>query len=421
VIRLAHPVGYATERRYAAEILLGELLGLDVACIEEERDDVELTLPGHTGSLLLPDGLFATDPRDWLTERSLPSEPLRRPDDVPLLFGGDFFGSAFFLLTRYEEAVLGHRDEHGRFPASASLAAREDFLERPLVNEYAELLWGNLQATWPRLECVRRVFRVLPSHDVDIPFCSRSGLVARVRNAAGDVVKRQDPVLAARRLVGVSDLYDTFNFIMDTSERSGVRSTFFFLASQAPENRIGAGYSLDDPRIRSLLRRIHDRGHEIGLHGSYASHDEPSRLHVELTELRRACAEEGIDQEAWGGRQHFLRWSGPLWEAYENAGLAYDASLSFADQPGFRAGICCEYPVFDLWQRRPLTVRERPLVAMEVSLLQYLRLDDAATLDRLVALKETCRRFGGDFTLLWHNDRLLSRGARHTYQDALAA
>ena len=43
---------------------------------------------------------------------------------------------------------------------------------------------------------------------------------------------------------------------------------------------------------------------------------------------------------------------------------------------------------------------------MEVSLLQYLRLDDAATLDRLVALKATCRRFGGDFTLLWHNDRL---------------
>ena len=421
MIRLAHPVGYATERRYAAEILLGELLGLDVACVEEERDDVELTLAGHEGSLRLPDGLFATDPHDWLTERSLPNEPLQRLNDVPLLFGGDFFGAAFFLLTRYEEAVLGHRDEHGRFPASASLAAREDFLERPLVNEYAEILWGDLQATWPRLERLRRVFRVLPSHDVDIPFCGRSGLVARVRNAAGDLVKRQDPVLAARRLVGVSDLYDTFEFIMDTSEHSGVRSTFFFLAAHGPENRVGAGYSLDDPRLRSLLRRIHDRGHEIGLHGSYASHDEPTRLQAELAELRRACAEEGIDQEAWGGRQHFLRWSGNLWAAYEEAGLAYDSSLSFADHPGFRAGICCDYPVFDLWQRRPLAVRERPLVAMEVSLLQYLGLDDAATLDRLVALKETCRRFEGDFTLLWHNDRLESRRSRRTYEAALAA
>jgi hypothetical protein len=421
MIRLAHPVGYAAERKYAADVMLGELLGLEVACVEEERDDVELALPGHAGSLLLPDRLFATDPRDWLTERSLPTKPLERLDGVPLLFGGDFFGAAFFLLTRYEEAATEHRDEHGRFSASASLAAREGFLERPLVNEYAELLWRDLHATWPRLERRHRAFRVLPSHDVDFPFGERSGLVARARNAAGDVVKRQDPTLAARRLAGASDLYDTFDFIMDTSERSGVRSTFFFLAAHGPENRIGAGYSLDDPRIRSLLRRIHARGHELGLHGSYASYDEPSRLRAELSDLQAACAQEGIEQDAWGGRQHFLRWSGSLWAAYEEAGLAYDSSLSFADHPGFRAGICCEYPVFDLWQRRPLGLRERPLVAMEVSLLQYLRLGDAAALDRLTALKETCRRFEGDFTLLWHNDRLASRGSRRVYSGALAA
>jgi hypothetical protein len=421
VIRLSHPRGYASERRYAADVLLGELLGLDVECIEEERDDVELTLPGHTGSLLLPDAFFATAARDWLTERSLPREPLHRLNDLPLLFDRDLFGGAFFLLTRYEEAVLAQRDDHGRFLASASLAAREDFLERPLVNEYAELLWRDLYATWPRLERRSRAFRVMPSHDVDIPFCGHSGLADRFRRAAGDVVKRRDPPLALRRLVGASDLYDTFEFLMDTSERNGVRSTFFFLAGHKPENRVGDGYSLDDPRVRSLLRRIHDRGHEIGLHGSYASHDEPTRLHAELGELRRACSEEGIEQDAWGGRQHFLRWSGRLWEAYEEAGLAYDASLSFADHPGFRAGICWEYPVFDLWGRRPLPVRERPLVAMDASLLQYMRLDDAATLARLAALKETCRRWEGDFTLLWHNDRLFWRGARRAYQYALAA
>src|SRR5438105_1699991 len=80
--------------------------------------------------------------------------------------------------------------------------------------------------------------------------------------------------------------------------------------------------------------------------------------------LRRVCSEEGVEQATWGGRQHFLRWAPPLWPAYERAGLAYDTSLSFADRPGFRAGICCEYPVFDLKGRRTLRLRERPLVAM---------------------------------------------------------
>ena len=151
MIRLAHPPGYAPERRYAAEVLLGELLGFELELVEEERGDVELTLPGEEGSLRLPDGLFATPQTAWLTEASLPSEPLVRDDGLPLLYGDDLFGGAFFLLTRYEEAVCPQRDEHDRFPAGASIAEREGFLERPLVNEYAERLWRLLEARWPRL------------------------------------------------------------------------------------------------------------------------------------------------------------------------------------------------------------------------------------------------------------------------------
>ena len=72
-------------------------------------------------------------------------------------------------------------------------------------------------------------------------------------------------------------------------------------------------------------------------------------------------------------------------------------------------------------QQRTLRLRERPLVAMDATLLQYLRLDEGSTLARLAALKDTCRRFGGDFTLLWHNDRLFWRGARRVYTEVLAA
>lgn len=421
MIRVAHPPGREPERRYAAEVLLGELLGLEHECVAEPRADVELTLAGHDGAVRLHDALLATSEADWLRPASLPATPLERLDGLPLLYGRDLLGGAFFLLTRYEEAVLGDRDEHGRFPAAASLAAREGFLRRPLVNEYAELLWQQLAAAWPRLRRRRRDFRLLPSHDVDVPFCAWGPLARRLRAAAGDLAKRRDPRLAAERVRGAGDPCDTFAFLLDASERAGVASVFFFLARHEPANRIGPGYALEDERVRALLREIHRRGHELGLHGSYRSHDEPELLGEELETLRRACADAGVERGEWGARQHYLRASPAVLAAYEQAGIGYDSSLGFADGAGFRAGICCEYPLFDLHARRRLALRERPLVAMDATVLQYERLREEAALEPLLELKRACRRFDGDFTLLWHNNRLGSRAARRLYLDVLAA
>ena len=48
------------------------------------------------------------------------------------------------MLTRYEELVVPDRGAHDRFPAAASVAVREGFLEIPIVDAYVELLWGAL-------------------------------------------------------------------------------------------------------------------------------------------------------------------------------------------------------------------------------------------------------------------------------------
>lgn len=53
----------------------------------------------------------------------------------------DVFGKASFILTFYEGVVKGDRDVHDRCLAEASLAYQEGFIERPIVNEYLEILW----------------------------------------------------------------------------------------------------------------------------------------------------------------------------------------------------------------------------------------------------------------------------------------
>jgi hypothetical protein len=389
------PGGYEAERRYVLDVVLGEFLGLQYEHVVEERDDVDVA------GVRLPDGLFAMPEEQWLKAPVTPEL-------------ADVLGTCFFMLTRYEEAVPGERDAHGRFPASASFAARHGLLERAIVNELVEQLWTQLERELPRLRRNPRSFRMLPSHDVDVPF-SPASLARRARLAAVDVVKRRDVRLATRRFVG--DPFDTFDWLMDESEQNGVRSAFYFLAAHTGPADGSRPYSLDDPRVRDLLGRIHARGHEVGVHGSYETWRDPARLAREADAVRAAAGTSSL-----GGRQHYLRWANPdTWRGYEEAGLAYDTTLTFADAPGFRCGVCWEFPVFDLAARRTLTLRERPLVAMEASLLQYQGLDHEATRTKLIALKDTCRRHDGDFTLLWHNDRLWWRGAQDLYRDVLAA
>jgi peptidoglycan/xylan/chitin deacetylase (PgdA/CDA1 family) len=215
------------------------------------------------------------------------------------------------------------------------------------------------------------------------------------------------------------DVYDTFDLIMDQSESAGLRSAFNFLSQTSPAG-LNGNYSTEAPEIRRLLRRVHERGHEIGLHTSYESGDDPSLVTSEAERLARICSEEGIELGGWGGRQHYLRFRTPgTWQGWDDAGMAYDSTLGFHDAVGFRCGTCYEYPVFDVERRRQLRLRERPLIVMEMATLDRSARSADACVAEIRGLAERCRLFGGDFTLLWHNNRLLSRVERQAFERVL--
>ena len=459
------PPGYARERRWVTEVILADFLGLRLRVETAEREDVRIALEGDRSgrALRMPDVLFAT-PRDrWLTERSLPAEPLPRWDvaaDVPeapgsrdplpvlfrssrhpgpwvraagdeLLLDADIFGSAFFLLSRYEEMPPGPRDVHGRFSAGSSIAFREGFLERPVVNEYLDVLWGLLSRLWPRLRRKAWTYRLAVSHDVDHPsVVSGRALRGVARSVAGDMLKRRDPGLAVNRVRAYRDSRrgrfdrdpaDTFDFLMDTSERHGRASAFYFICGRTGGD-IDGNYSVRDPHIRQLIRRIHARGHEIGLHPSYGTFRAPEAIRHEFEALLATAEREGVQQSSWGARQHFLRWENPVtWQGYEDVGLDYDTSLGFADSPGFRCGVCYPYPAFNVRSGRALSLVERPLQAMDASHLVYLGLSLEESLRRIVDLAETVRGHRGEFVFAWHNSGLLTARQKRVYSRLIGA
>ena len=144
----------------------------------------------------------------------------------------------------------------------------------------------------------------------------------------------------------------------------------------------------------------------------------PDSFRLELADLRTALVAAGAADAPLGGRHHYLRWQADgSWDAWEAAGLAYDSSLGFEGTPGFRAGICVEYPTFDLRHGRPLALRERPLMVMDTTLLAkpLLGLPHEVAVRVALDIASTCRRYQGDFVLLWHNCRLRTAADREAY------
>ena len=358
----------------------------------------------------------------------LPS-PLIEKDGLDYIVHFDILGLTYWMLSRQEEVGATNLDVHGRFPATASHAYRHGYLDRPIVDEWLAVLRQVISRLWPMLPLKEHQFKVRVSHDVDSP--SRYGFrtpLGLIRGMAADVLKHRDFAgcmkapwvwINTRKSLSKYDPYNTFDWLMDISEKNGLKSAFYFMCGRTDKRRDG-DYEIEHPSIRSLMRRIHERGHEIGLHPSYNTYKHPRAIVGEAIRLKRICDEEGIRQQEWGGRMHYLRCEIPTTlYGWEEAGMSYDSTLGYADHPGFRCGTCHENPAFDPVKKRILNIRIRPLVIMECSVLsaQYLGLDyPEEALELMVKLKRYVMRVGGDLTLLWHNSNLVAREHRQLYK-----
>lgn len=340
----------------------------------------------------------------------------------------DILGLTYWMLNRIEEIGRTELDNHGRFPATASHAYKHNYLERPVVDEWLHVLGQVISKTWPGIELKQHTFSMKVSHDVDTPsrygFASVKGLL---RVMGGDVLKRGDLKSAmkapwirlnTRSALHPDDPFNTFEWIMDLSDKHGLTSAFYFICGRT--SNMDADYEPEHPAIRTLMRRIHQRGHEIGLHPSYNSYRHPEAIAAEAKRLRKIATEEGIEQAQWGGRMHYLRWEQPTTlRAWADAGMNYDSTLGYADRPGFRCGTCFEYSAFDPVAGEVLQLRVRPLVVMECSVTDvcYLGLGNGeAALAKFRHLESSCRAVGGCFTVLWHNSRFLEKFDKEQYE-----
>jgi hypothetical protein len=347
-----------------------------------------------------------------------------RREDGSVVFYVDILATTFFMLSRWEETVLSERDEHDRFPAAASVAYKQGFLDRPIVDEYALILREWLKVLLPGWEPEPRVFSVKLSHDIDhlrrFPQASNA-----LRTVAGDLVKRQDLRLAlassAEAIAQVVAPHRTgyargIQLLADWSREYGLGNDAFYFIAAGPGPMDGE-YDVASNVTRRIIGTLSAQGFEIGLHAGYHTLGNPEKLAEEKARLE--CV---LGEADFGGRQHYLRFRVPdTWRHWQQVGLEYDATMGYADHEGFRCGTCHAFRPFDVEQNAELNIWELPLIAMDRTLSRYRDLSPEQAEARIYELARRCKQVEGTFTMLWHNSSLVGEWEpwSHVYRRSL--
>jgi hypothetical protein len=315
------------------------------------------------------------------------------------------------MLTRWEETVYTEKDEYDRFPETFCLSIRSGFNHRPVVNEYIEMLWNMLRFIGYKGTRKKLEYEPILTHDVDQIF-KYTNIYRLIRSLTGDLILRKKPKLILGTIKEYfqvrsgykKDNYDTYDYLMDLSEKINVKSHFYFIPQQLSSknkhlySKYDFRYDIFDPAVNSIIKNIRKRGHFVGIHGSSNSFRNEHLLSVEINNLRQVAGEVSES------RQHYLRFLPPVtWRIASENGLNQDSTLGFAEEVGFRCGICHPYKVFDFISRKPLDIIEMPLIVMEGAVL-FLTRDPEEFYLQICSIIDIVKKYNGKFVFLWHTN-----------------
>ncbi|HQQ01357.1 MAG TPA: polysaccharide deacetylase family protein [Bacteroidales bacterium] len=313
----------------------------------------------------------------------------------------DAFASSFYMLSRYEEYLPCRKDIHGRFQAKESIAYREGFLDKAVVNHWAEMIVSILLKKFPDLQFHKTSYKYVPTIDVDLAYSylhkgflrTLGGYIKNLLHADFEEIKSRTQVLMGKE----RDPFDSFDSLQLLHSSYRLKPVFFFLFSDY--GQFDKNLSIYNPAFRTLIKRIADYA-IVGIHPSYASNKNPQKLKKEIEDLSKC-----LHRQVTHSRQHFLKLSLP--ETYRNlihCGITDDYTMGFADQPGFRAGTCIPFPFYDLDLDTPTSLLIHPFIFMDGTLKDYLKIPENQIVDFVKPYIEEVKRYSGTLITLWHNE-----------------
>ncbi|MBN2790381.1 MAG: polysaccharide deacetylase family protein [Candidatus Delongbacteria bacterium] len=410
---------FVPEKSYVINFVLKEILGIEYLILTGEYNNYIFEFPN--GKILtLSDDFFARVEIDYIKPENIPVKlkmlNCAEIAELPIMFGDerisisedhihcgiDIISSVFFMITRWEEIAVPEKDEHGRFPGKISLAVKENFIGRPIVNEYAILLRSFIIELDPDVEMKDHENKITLTSDID-DYRKFSNFNI-FKKLVGDILKRHSLKMfyqnfrdfCMKILINSKDPYNTFEELIQISEFTTEKPVFFIPVAE--KSIYDSGWFADQD-FSKTAELILENGGEIGLHYGY---DSMSSLDNILSE--KELLEKKLNIKVDSVRAHFLRFDVEIsFDLLQKAGFKNEYSLGYSRYAGFRCGTSYPFRPWNFKERKPYDIIEHPLIVMDATLNSHIKMNKTEIIDEIKKYKHIIDAYGGDLILLLHN------------------
>ena len=317
----------------------------------------------------------------------------------------DLVAATFIFLTRWEEWAFPVKDQFGRYLESESMAVKQGFHARPVLDEWALMLRPWLKRKNQQWSPKFSNSSISITHDIDhlIYFKSWSRLI---RGCLRGLCFQYSMKLALLNIY--QGLLSRINYRNDPCYKAitslvllhkslGTNGTFFFMS--ADKSKYDDGYDINSPVVKNLIEKIKTNGHDVGWHPGFFAAENEALFKEEYIRFKKNCTDP-----IFGARHHFLRWQpGKSWNRMEDYGILFDSSLGYSQTYGFRCSTAHAFPAFDLVNNKELQLEVRPFALMDSYLLKH----PTEVKDIITTLLQRCKNVDGCFSLIVHNYSLM--------------
>ncbi len=312
-------------------------------------------------------------------------------------FQFDIFAASFYLLSRYEEYLPHEKDIYGRYSHENSLAFKNNFLHKPLINIWINDLALRLKNAFENIIFHPPVFKAILTYDIDIAWSyQHKGFF---RNIGGFIknpgLERLSVMLRIKK-----DPFDAYDFIDKLHEQKQLSVLYFFLVADNV-SKYDKNISPNKASMRELIK-AHSNKYPIGLHPSWKSNN-----NITILKKEKAYLEEIANKQILNSRQHYIQFSLPdSFEKLTEAGINNDFSMGYGSINGFRASFAGSFYWYNLAAEKMTRLKLFPFCFMDANSHYEQHQNTKDAFAELMHYKNECEKVNGLFISIFHNNFL---------------
>jgi len=321
----------------------------------------------------------------------------------------DIFSASFYLLTRYEEYQPYVKDISEGYPIEESIGYQNDFINRPVVDEWAYAFRDVLKEKFPKHEFPERKGKNKSIIAVEEVFAyAQKGFVRQVGGFFKDLSKLQlKPIF--KRIISLiqfkADPLNVYDELVDFYQKNELPMHFMFQLSNY--SRYSKNLSYNRTTYQRIIKSIGDYADLGLLIGFEAIQDKD--IFIKEKKRWEQIVNEQLDNVLI--KRHSINFP----DAYKNMeklNLSTDYSMGYKKMLGFRAGTCTPFLFYDLdlEQVFPLTIY--PCAFNSIALET---MDEKEVIDQIKIIKKSIQQVNGNFLGIFEN-----KDFSDNYEDKIA-